>query len=122
MTGEAHEDLVILNDDATAQALATLRSVVTVTHVLAPRLVLVKSGVDAAVLRSLPGVRSVYTDDVPAGVRFALTPSELLFVDGWGIRRHGKAHRLGQGLPWDTPGFLPPDPPPDGVEREGLDG
>jgi hypothetical protein len=34
-----------------------------------------------------------------------------LFLDGWLERPVEKAERLGEGLPWDAPGFEPPGPP-----------
>lgn len=45
--------------------------------------------------------------DVPAG----LSLGESLFAKGWLLARKPKT-RTGEGLPWDSPGFLPPDPKP----------
>ena len=40
-----------------------------------------------------------------------LEPTEQMFIDGWLLRRAGKSDRPGEGLDWDAPGRLPPDPP-----------
>jgi hypothetical protein len=82
-----------------------------VTSVLAPRLVLL-AGVPAAragEVAALPGVRAVCVDGVPPGLRETLSPAENLFVDGWLARGGPKGRGPGDGLPWDTPGWSPPD-------------
>jgi hypothetical protein len=44
----------------------------------------------------------------PAVVDKELTPMEHLFVDAWRQRRPTTKKRIGDGLPWDAPGFEPP--------------
>jgi hypothetical protein len=112
VASEAREVLIAIDDDAMAKVLAALRSVARVTQVHPPHLILVAPGVDLVTLRSLAGVRWVSTDEIPPTARSGLTPAELLFVDGWEQRGQGERGRPGQGLSWDAPGFLPPDPPP----------
>lgn len=67
---------------------------------------------EAEALRRLPGTLEVISgpeEPLPA----SLSESEELFVRGWQQRqRGGKRERPGEGLSWDAPGFLPPDPPP----------
>ncbi|SNQ46520.1 conserved hypothetical protein [Frankia canadensis] len=123
MWGTEPELLVVLDDpagepcgdgtrpDAGRDALA---GVGRVTSAMPPRLVLL-AGVPAeraGEVAALPGVRGAFAGDVPAALREALSPAESLFVDGWLARRHGKDRGPGEGLPWDAPGFSPPDPPP----------
>ncbi|WP_322780074.1 hypothetical protein [Frankia sp. Cas4] len=96
--------------DGRHQVIDALRGLVRVTAILPPRLALVVAppdGTDA--LARLPGVVGVFTHTVPAGLRETLTATENLFVDAWLARVAGK-HRSGEGLPWDAPGRLPPDP------------
>ncbi|NGO13334.1 hypothetical protein G5C60_38495 [Streptomyces sp. HC44] len=40
-----------------------------------------------------------------------LAPGDRLFVDAWRERPLSKPDRRGEGLPWDAPGFEPPDRP-----------
>jgi hypothetical protein len=40
-----------------------------------------------------------------------LDDAERLFVDGWLLRRRGKAERPAEGLDWDAEGRSSPDPP-----------
>ena len=42
-----------------------------------------------------------------------------LFVEAWLTPPRDAKDRPGDGLPWDAPGFLPPDPPPGRTERTG---
>lgn len=42
-----------------------------------------------------------------------LTDDESLFIESWRARpQAGAKERKGEGLPWDAPGFQPPDGPP----------
>ena len=102
-------ELLVLADRATfADTLRTLRATATVTHVLRP--IVIVSGADPAVLRRFEGVREVVTDDLSAAARHDLEPEARTFVDAW-RRRSAPRDRRGDGLAWDAPGFLPPDPP-----------
>jgi hypothetical protein len=104
------EALLILDAAAVNDVLPVLRNSATVTQVVPPHLALV-SAFDAEALRKLPGVRFVLTDDIPEQAREDLEPAEKLFVDAWEARSQPKRERPGNGLAWDAPGFLPPDPP-----------
>jgi hypothetical protein len=104
------ELLVILEPRLADEALAQLRGVANVTQVLVPRLALVRADPEIVErVARIEGVADVYEDavsELPAD----LTPSERVFVSAWEARRQPKT-RAGEGLPWDAPGFLPPDPP-----------
>lgn len=72
---------------------------------------------DADVARRIariPGVRAVVnsSDDQEISELPDLSPAERLFVAAWCANTHGgpKA-RPGDGLKWDSPGWLPPDRP-----------
>ena len=104
--------LVILDPDRAADALERLRSVVTITQILEPRIALISPrGDSAALTRDIEGVvRVVDADEVPDAAALRLTDQETMFVEAWRLRKRPK-RRAGEGLPWDTPGFQPPDPP-----------
>ncbi len=70
---------------------------------------------DAAVanLRSMTGIAGVVAGTEPAQNLPQLDDAESLFVQAWLSKRGQAKQRRGEGLDWDTPGMLPPDPPPD---------
>ncbi|MBL7489639.1 hypothetical protein I6A60_12065 [Frankia sp. AgB1.9] len=96
-------------------ALEALGEVVPVHHEYAPRLVLVELPVaDAPRIAALPYVVGVYEAAPPPEVLATLGDLELIFVRAWLSRldhdaHHGDDDRTGQGLPWDAPGYEPPD-------------
>ena len=67
-------------------------------------------------LRQSLGAATVYTETVPAtAVESAAEPLRSVLT-AWNQRRGVSGVRpepRGRGLPWDAPGFLPPDPPPE---------
>ncbi|MCL9757938.1 hypothetical protein MXD95_001475 [Frankia sp. AiPa1] len=82
-----------------------------ITSTLPPRLVLLAAPASRArELAALPGVRAVCVDDVPWALRAVLDPAETIFVDGWLARHTDKSRGESDGIPWDAPGFQPPDP------------
>jgi len=103
-------------------ALQALRGVVPVSGDCPPRLALVPLPASAVPrLEALPYVVGAYGAAPPADVLAALGDVERLFVTAWlervdavsgqGDGGHGDEHRRGQGLPWDAPGYQPPDAP-----------
>lgn len=110
MSDSSRELLVFLEPDLADQALAQLRAVVDVTQVLLPRLALVRA--DPEALPRVSGIRGVADvhDDASFEHPPDLSSAESLFVSAWQARQQPKI-RPGQGLDWDAPGFLPPDPP-----------
>ncbi len=65
-----------------------------------------------AKLQSMAGVARVITGGDPAQNVPQLDDAESLFVQAWLSRRGQVKQRIGEGLDWDTPHMLPPDPPP----------
>jgi len=109
MADPAREFLVILESHQADNALSRLRAVADVTQVLAPRLALIRA--DRNILTAaarIEGVLEIREDSLPEHLP-DFTPAERLFISAWETRRP-KA-RPGEGLSWDAPGFLPPDPP-----------
>jgi hypothetical protein len=103
------ELLVVLDDPGHGgDTISALRRTVPVTQSLPPRLALVAIP-DGWAPAAVPGA-TWYEDDVPPTVLDSLTDTERMFVAAWQARRAGK-RRPGDGLPWDSPGFQPPDPP-----------
>jgi hypothetical protein len=110
MPDPAREFFVILDPGQADSALSQLRAVADVTQVLVPRLALVRADRDAmARAARIEGVLDV-RDDAPPELPLDFTPAERAFVSAWEARRQPKT-RPGEGLSWDAPGFLPPDPP-----------
>jgi hypothetical protein len=112
-----HDILVLIDRDRDSRAvLDALRRVAQVTQILEPRLALVAGEVPVDVTGA-----TAYVDDVPDAVLDTLSPVERLFVSAWRSRRSGKS-RPSEGLPWDAPGHLPPDPPPGHPSPEARPG
>jgi hypothetical protein len=105
---EQTEALVIIEGDF-GTVLSDLQALATVTQVLPPRLALVALPPAGRASIEVPGT-AWYEADVPAEVFDSLSDQERLFVDAWRSRRTAK-QRPGNHLPWDTPGFEPPDWP-----------
>ena len=115
MGAETLEALVIVQPGADERTLRRLREVVTVEQAAAPRLAVIRADEEGIrAVQKLRGISGVYLDDVPSAERARLGPTERLFIDAWELRKRPKLHRKGEGLPWDAPGFLPPDPPREG--------
>lgn len=110
---ESPELLVVLADES-GGALERVAETHRVIHVGSPRMVVVatSSGASDEALRSLSGVAAVADAELPTDVVERLGPEERLFALAW-LRRmtEKKKERPGEGLPWDAPGFTPPDPP-----------
>jgi hypothetical protein len=111
MSGALPERLVILETRDAASALAELRALTAVTQVFGPRLALVRAEHPDIVTRiaRIKGVLGVHSGTL-GSVPSDLTPEERTFVSAWEMRQRPK-ERPGEGLPWDAPGFKPPDPP-----------
>lgn len=110
MPNVAEECLVLLELPGADDALAQLRAFAVVTHVLAPRLALVRADAEALErIATIRGVGAVHCDAMPT-LEPPPTPAERAFVAAWAMRRRPKIRR-GDGLSWDAPGFDAPDLP-----------
>jgi len=110
------EVLVVLKVESSVAALAQLRRHYRVLSVCPPRLAVVADdGTAAPGITRLSGVHAAFAGAVPESELAALTEMERLFVNAW-LARQGadKKKRPGDKLPWDAPGFQPPDLPLDG--------
>lgn len=96
---------------ATTDREAVLR-VARVTQSISNRVFEAEVGGDAlAKLQSMSGVARVFTGAEPAQSLPQLDDAESLFVQAWLSRQGQVKQRRGEGLDWDTPPMLPPDPP-----------
>ena len=111
--GHAGEYLVILEPGAATEALEQLRSSHRVIQVGYPRVVVVAvSPEETPPSSETPGVVAVSSGALPAHMIEELDEQEALFVAAWTNRITGpEKQRRGDGLPWDAPGFEPPDAP-----------
>jgi hypothetical protein len=99
-------------------AIEALSEIVPVAQAFPPRLALVDLSITAAVVVEIldqPYTVGVYDAAPPRDVLATLDEGEQLFVAAWLARvelaRHGGVARPGEGLPWDAPGYKPPDAP-----------
>lgn len=107
------EMLVILDAPASEEAEQRIRTQYRVMQQVSPRVLVIRRPADPAALRALPGVQDVAEGSVPDALVRELSDAEALFVQAWSQRASmGAKRRPGEGLPWDTPGRTPPDPPP----------
>lgn len=105
------EVLVILDPTGAARDEVIRRG--SVSHEVSQRVFVLDSNEPG--LADLAGVEQVLTGseeqfELPA----ELSPAESVFAQGW-MERKSKdktGARVGEGRDWDSPEFLPPDPPP----------
>jgi hypothetical protein len=111
--------LALLRTDAAASLLERLQKQYTVISLLRPRiLVLDADDETAAQLRRDTEIVGVFEGQVPAEIVAQLEPTERLFVSAWSQQQSSEGKkRSGDGLPWDSPGFVPPDRPPGSKTR-----
>ena len=113
-SGGKRELLVILSGARADEALKQLSANYNVQHVASPRVFVVVGGQDAlAGLRAVPGVLAATAGELPPAALEGLDEGESLFVAAWlsRIKEGPSKQRPGEGLSWDAPGFVPPDPP-----------
>ena len=104
------EVLIILAESASAAQRDAVAHVAPPAQTISGRVFTSSSG-DVAKLRSMPGVAAVLSADAPAQSLPPLSDSETLFAQAWLSRAGQPKQRPGDGLKWDAPGMIPPDPP-----------
>ena len=105
-------EMLLVVDPVAPDLPERLAPFVTVDQRLPPRLLVVRGEADRLDHASrLPGVVAAIVDRLPERVLDQLDPTERLFAQAWVAGRRPKVGRPGDGLPWDAPGFEPPDPP-----------
>jgi hypothetical protein len=103
------ERLVLITDKEGQDALEHAEGV-RVAQWISPRVALVvASQLRLRQLKRAPGVE-VIEDELPENVLERLDPTETLFARAWRRRQtDAPKSRRGDRLPWDAPGFEPPD-------------
>ena len=102
--------LLLLDKDSPADVLSGQAAIV---HSVSPRLFVIRSGpATRAELAALTGVAAITDCELPQEYQQILNPQEMLFATAFAASGTSK-QRVGEGLPWDAPGFEPPDPPAD---------
>ena len=105
------EALLILQSSLSANERAAISRVAPVKQAISDRVFVADvagTGLDG--LRATPGIARVVTGGEPVDSLPAMTDTEHLFVSAWLSSRGEKKSRRGDGLDWDTPGMVPPDP------------
>lgn len=108
------EVLVVLDAERAAQARSAVGAHAHIVQELLPRLLVCHCDESSlAAVRAVAGVVAVCVDEVPQRIAATASDEERLFIDAWKLRRVPKGPRVGDGLDWDAPGFVPPpDAPP----------
>lgn len=111
--GISTEMLVVLTATHAQQTRENIESQFQLRHIVSDRILVIDKP-DAkriALLRAIPGIEAATIDALPQDILNSLNQTEALWVAAWFERKRPK-QRPGEGLAWDAPGFLPPDPPP----------
>ncbi|MDQ3254334.1 MAG: hypothetical protein M3R15_10580 [Acidobacteriota bacterium] len=119
-SGVDRELLVILSGDRAEESFKQVSASYQVQHEASPRVFVVEGDQsELAKLRSISGVLAATAGDLPPEVLKSLDDGETLFVGAWlsRIKEGSSKQRRGEGLSWDAPGFVPPDPPADDSEQ-----
>lgn len=111
--------LVLLRTDAVVSQLERVQKEYTVISLLRPRILVLDVDDEMATqLRRDSEIVGVYEGQVPAEIVGQLDAGEKLFVNAWSQQQSSEGKkRTGDGLPWDSPGFVPPDRPPGSKTR-----
>ncbi len=107
MTESVRETLVLITGRY-QDVIEELRAFATVTQMLPPSLALVMLPDEQR--DAIPEITGAvfYVDDIPPEVVDDLPQGEQIFIRAWQIRSLSKK-RHGDQLPWDSPGYTPPD-------------
>jgi hypothetical protein len=104
------EVLVILSDHEVARVRSQIEQETRVLHSVSPRVFVVEMTAPAMdYLAQMEDEVASTISDVSPAVLDTLNDQERQWVSAWNLRRLKKPRRLGEGLPWDAPGFSPPD-------------
>ena len=104
------EVLVLINE---AASLDDVQKHAAIIHKASPRLCVVSAGPAAiAMLAKLPEVIAVTETRFPVAISAELDQAEILFATAFAAS-NTKKQRKGENMAWDTPGFDPPDAPPE---------
>ena len=103
------EALIILQSSLSADQRAAIARVAPVKQSISDR-VFVADAARLDDLRATPGIARVVTGGEPVDTLPEMTDAERLFAGAWLSSRGAVKSRRGDGLDWDAPGMVPPDP------------
>ena len=109
------EALIILQSSLSADERAAIARVAPVKQAISDRVFVADvlaagAGKSLDDLRATPGIARVVTGGEPVGTLPEMTDAERLFARAWLSSRGAVKSRRGEGLDWDTPPMVPPDP------------
>ena len=105
------EALIILQSSLSADQRAAIARVAPVKQSISDRVFVAEvAGTGLDDLRATPGIARVVTGGEPVDTLPAMTDTERLFARAWLSSRGEVKSRRGEGLDWDAPGMVPPDP------------
>ena len=105
------EALIILQSSLSADERAAITRVAPVRQAISDRVFVAEvAGTGLDDLRATPGIARVVTGGEPVDTLPAMTDTERLFARAWLSSRGEVKSRRGDGLDWDAPGMVPPDP------------
>lgn len=108
------ELLVIVTREQTPKLMEQIAGEHLITQAISSRLFVIELRESTvATLRAVPGLRIVVPGEQPREELSHLDETERLFAEAWISRMTGlrSKKRIGEGLPWDAPGVVPPDRP-----------
>ena len=107
------EALIILQSSLSADQRAAIARVAPVKQSISDRVFVAEvAGTGLDDLRATRGIARVVTGGEPVDTLPAMTDAERLFARAWLSSRGAVKSRRGDGLDWDAPGMVPPDPKP----------
>ena len=105
------EALIILQSSLSADQRAAIARVAPVKQSISDRVFVAEvAGTGLDDLRATPGIDRVVTGGESVDTLPAMTDTERLFARAWLSSRGEVKSRRGDGLDWDAPGMVPPDP------------
>ena len=105
------EALIILQSSLSADQRAAIARVAPVKQSISDRVFVAEvAGTGLDDLRATMGIARVVTGGEPVDTLPAMTDAERLFAGAWLSSRGEVKSRRGEGLDWDAPGMVPPDP------------
>lgn len=104
------EALIILQSSLSADERAAIARIAPVKQSISDRVFVADAGKGLDDLRATPGIARVVTGGESVDTLPEMTDAERLFVGAWLSSRGEVKTRRGEGLDWDAPGMVPPDP------------
>lgn len=108
-TDRVSEHLIIITGPEPEETLMLLREHFEVTQSVSKRVFLVRGAQSGLRVPKREGLHTFSTPDIPEETLRSLDDKESLFVSAWRTRlQQPPKKRVGEGLNWDHPGFIPP--------------